>query len=46
MSYSAATFSPRIFFLISMVSGGYSVMSAGIWKSTNRSISQRGVQIA
>jgi hypothetical protein len=46
MSYSFAAFSPRTFFLMSVVSGVYSVRSAGSWKSTNRSTSHLGVQIA
>ena len=46
MSYILAALRPRIFFFCSVVSGAYSVMSSGIWKSTNFSTSHFGVQIA
>ena len=45
-SYIVAAFRPRIFFFCSTVMGAYSVMSSGIWKSTNASTSQRGVHSA
>ena len=46
MSYIFAAFRPRIFFFCSVVIGAYSPRSSGIWKSTNLSISQRGVHSA
>ena len=46
MSYIFAALSPRIFFFCSVVIGAYSPRSSGIWKSTNASTSQRGVQSA
>ena len=45
-SYIFAALRPRIFFFCSTVIGAYSVMSSGIWKSTNDSTSHFGVQSA
>jgi hypothetical protein len=46
MSYSVAALRPSTFFFTAVVSGAYSVMSSGIWKSTKRSTSHFGVQSA
>ncbi len=46
MPYIFAALRPRIFFFCAVVIGAYSVMSSGIWKSTNVSTSHLGVHMA